>query len=197
MNALGLLVAGALALMPVHVYAENNIATIKVGKVQAKNESNSFDHEGGRYGRYYTSTAEKDMQMITFDFTATSKKKNPTLPSLFVAKLKDGQISNIETPYVRFKGWSDYGCFIGLYHDDKNDFAKKDTVNFTAFFPIPRDSEEYIVFTDEASCYVRQNLERKRPPVSYEPLGLCTMKPPTSLDQRMKVLGRVRTAKPR
>lgn len=178
---------------PYTVFADDSVATIKIGKIKAQARSNPLDQERDG-GQYYMATADKDMQMVAFDFTATSDDKNPALPSLFVAKLIDGKISNIETFEVRFKKWRQYGCYIGLYHDETNDFATTDSVRFTAYSPVPKDGGEYVVFTDGARCYVRQEVKRKRPPVEYLPMGNCAFNPPASLDG-MKVLGKVRTAK--
>lgn len=179
--------------MPSAVFADDSVAIIKVGKIKTQAKSNPLDQEGDS-GQYYMATAEKDMQMIAFDFTATSKDKNPALPSLFVAKLIDGKISDVEVFEVRFKKWRRYGCYIGLYHDETNDFATADSVKFSAYSPVPKDGGEYVVFTDKNRCYVRQNMERRRPPVAYLPLDDCAYRPPTSLDG-MTVLGKVRTAK--
>ena len=179
--------------VPVTAFADESVATIKIGKIKAQAKSNPLDQEGDS-GQYYMATAEKDMQMIAFDFTATSKDKNPALPSLFVAKLADGKISDVEVFEVRFKKWRRYGCYIGLYHDETNDFTTADSVRFSAYSPVPKDGGEYVVFTDKNRCYVRQSMERQRPPVAYLPLDDCAYSPPTSLDG-MTVLGKVKTAK--
>ena len=178
---------------PSAVFADESVATIKIGKIKAQAKSNPLDQEGDS-GQYYMATAEKDMQMIAFDFTATSKDKNPALPSLYVAKLIDGKISDVEVFEVRFKKWRRYGCYIGLYHDETNDFTTADSVRFSAYSPVPKDGGEYVVFTDKNRCYVRQSLERQRPPVAYLPMGDCSYNPPKSLDG-MTVLGKVKTAK--
>ena len=176
------------------VYAEDTLASIKFGTIKAQAKSNNFDYEGGAAGRYYYVTAEKDQQMVAMDFTAISKEKDPALPGLYVAKMDGDKLSGVEVFEVRFKKWKQYGCYIGLYHDEENDFATSDSVKFTAFAAVPKDGGEYVVFTDGARCYVRQDMKRKHPPVEYLPMGNCAFKPPASLDG-MKVLGRVKTAK--
>lgn len=179
---------------PIHVHAEDDVALIKCGAIKAQNRTNNFDYEGGRTGRYYYVSAEKDQQMVSFDFTATSKDKNPYIPSLYIAKIEGDKLSNVEVFEVRFKKWNQYGCYIGLYHDETNDFSTTDSVKFTAFSAVPKDGGEYVVFTDGAKCYVRQEMERKRPPIEYIPMGGCAYKPPLSL-VGMNVIGKVKTIK--
>ena len=171
---------------------ESNVASIKTDKVQLKKASNKFDVTGSRY--YYVD-ADKDCQMATFDFTATSTSKNPSLPSLYISKLdEEGKLTEVAVMEVRFKKWEDFGTYLGNSPDSNNDFAKSDSIRFVAFHPVFKNGAEYVVFTDGKGCYVRIEERLKNPPVRYRDDGICSIKPPTSLDG-MKVLGKVRTAK--
>lgn len=171
---------------------ENDVASIKADKIQLKKNSNKFDITGSRY--YYVD-ADKDCQMATFDFTATSSSKNPTLPSLYISKLDDeGKLTEVAVMEVRFKKWEDLGTYLGNSPDSNNDFAKSDSVRFVAFHPVYKNGAEHVIFTDGKGCYVRIEERLKNPPVRYRDDGICSIRPPTSLDG-MKVLGKVRTAK--
>ena len=171
---------------------ESDVTSIKVDKIHVKKASNKFDVTGSRY--YYVD-ADKDCQMATFDFTATSSSKNPSLPSLYISKLDDeGKLTEIAVMEVRFKKWEDFGTYLGNSPDSDNDFAKSDSIRFVAFHPVFKNGAEYVIFTDGKGCYVRIEEQLKHPPVRYRDDGICSIKPPTSLDG-MKVLGKVRTAK--
>ncbi len=179
-------------LCPTNSDADTPVATIKTGKIQLKNTSNKFDNYGSRY-RYLE--ADKDCQVVTFDFTATSKDKNPMLPPLYVAQTDDnGNITAISVMDIMFKKWEDYATFLGNYHDSKNDFAKSDSVQFVAFAQVYRNKGPYIVFTDETGCYARKEDRWKNPPVEYVAEGMCATNPPKSL-AGVKVLDAVKPKK--
>jgi len=142
--------------------------SIKIDKVFKKSRMNLFDRSGDEY---YFRDADKNNVYITFDFSISSKNDDPKLPSLYVGKINGELIQDIKKFEVEFYSWSDYGSYLGNYHDSKNDFAKKDTVKFVAGCQVPKDKSKYIVFTDKKDMYTRNDDSYGSPPVKYVSYG--------------------------
>lgn len=143
----------------------NDNTSIKIDNVSKKKEF-VFD----RYDdRYYYQDADKGTFFVTFNFSVTSKEKDPLLPSLYIGEVQGKNIVNITPFSVFFYKWSSHGCLLGLYHDSINDFAKKDTVRFVAAMQANDVGETMVVFTDKKDMYERTEEKYSRPAIKYVP----------------------------
>lgn len=131
---------------------------------------------------YLYEDADKNSDFITIDFNITSNNKDPQLPALYVGEVsQNGTLENIKLFNVAFYGWSDYGSFLGNYHDSKNDFAKKDTVRFSAGVQMEKGNKQKIIFTNKNECYSRIN--RDLPPAAtYSGYSCPEIKSPLKID---------------
>lgn len=120
---------------------------------------------------YHYREADKGSLFLTIDFTAKSKNKNPILP-VFVAAVMDSanKLKVIGVSEIQFPSWTNYGAYLGNYHDFKNDFAKRDAVKFTSAIQISESdykSKKLLVFMPNINCSSRYEDSSSPPPVSY------------------------------
>ena len=73
---------------------------------------------------------------------------------------------NITLFDVKFYSWSSYGAYLGNYHDSKNDFSKRNTINFTAGAQMEKSNNKRIIFTNGEECYACGG-GGYQPPVAY------------------------------
>lgn len=126
-----------------------------------------------RYGsRWYYRQARKDSRFLVVDYTAVSEAEDPYLPYLFACYIDDsGNIKTIGTLETEFYQWSDYGCYLGNYHDFKNDFSRTNKIRFTSGIQIDQEVvKKYpiIVAAPLEPCLVRREERYKNPPVHYD-----------------------------
>lgn len=133
-------------------------------KKSGKAEKWIFDRNGYEY---YYQDADKGSDFIVIDFNITSKHSDPKLPALYTGEISpEGKIKSIKLLNIAFHSWSDYGAYLGNHHDSKNDFAKKNTISFTAGIQMVKSDKKYIIFTNKKECYSRSD-GMNRPPVAY------------------------------
>jgi hypothetical protein len=121
-------------------------------------------------GRYHYREADKDKRWVVIDFVASSDEKDPELPTFAAYAIHEGYASVKGTATIEFYRWSDYGAYLGNYHDNRNDFAKRDEVWFTAGIPIDEEDAQkplYIGMFD-GQCFKREYDRFEQPPVSYK-----------------------------
>lgn len=143
---------------------------------------------------YMYNSADRGEKLVSIDFSISSKIKDPVLYGLAVyTASKSGYLTKIGDMNIKFHRWSDYGTYLGNYHDDRNDFAKRKTIKFTAGIPIKEDiakGEALFVFMSPKACLTRQTSRFSRPPVSYE--GTCntpaTLSMKTIIEEKLKPL---------
>lgn len=119
---------------------------------------------------YHYREADKGSIFIVIDFTVKSKNKNPDLPVFVVGKSsKEGLSTIVGISDIKFPSWTNYGAYLGNYSDFKNDFAKRDTIRFTAAIQVPEEdykSKKLFLFMPNINCASR--LEGSgSPPISY------------------------------
>jgi len=125
-------------------------------------DSNSYD--------YHYREVDKGSVFLVFNYVIKSKNKNPILPVFVAAKVEqDGKISILGLSDIHFPSWTNYGAYLGNYRDFKNDFAKRDSVHFTAAIQVSEEvykSKKLIVFVPDVNCASRYEGDGS-PPVSY------------------------------
>lgn len=89
--------------------------------------------------RYFYRDADRGNKYLTMSMSVKSENKEPMLPEFAVYKVKGKELfyeGVFQTEYAR---WSDYGAYLGNYHDSRNDFAKVSTVSFKLGCEISED----------------------------------------------------------
>lgn len=144
------------------------IGDVEINEIQVKTtkkwvfDSNNYD--------YHYKEADKGSVFLVTNFTVTSKNKNPELPIPVVAKLNnDGKVVIVGISDIEFPSWTDYGSYLGNYHDSKNDFAKRNSIKFTAGVQVSEEdykSKKLFIFIPSINCAERHEGDGS-PPVSY------------------------------
>lgn len=121
-------------------------------------------------GSYYN-TADRGMKYISISMSVTSSVKDPKLPEVAIYSIHGDKMEE-ELVYVstKFARWSDYGCYLGNYHDDKNDFSKVSTVKFKVGIEISTEllSKPFAIVCKKENVLERKDERYHNPPVSYE-----------------------------
>ena len=142
-------------------YNKVSFSYIKVDK------SYHFDwyHSGGRMR-----TADRGNVYVVATMSVTSSSKDPNLPTLAVYSIKGDRMTKVGVMEVRFDTWSDYGCYLGNYHDSDNDFAKTATIKFSLGVEVSEDitSKPYAIVLKKSNGLYRYEDKYNNPPVSYK-----------------------------
>ena len=146
-------------------------ATIGYNKVSFSNikvdKSYHFDwyHSGG-----YMRTADRGNMYVVATMSVTSSSKDPNLPTLAVYSIKGNYMTKEGVMGVEFDMWSDYGCYLGNYHDSKNDFAKTATIKFSLGVEVSEEviKRPYAIVLKKSNGLYRYEDKYKNPPVSYK-----------------------------
>lgn len=80
--------------------------------------------------RWFYQTADRGNKFVTAAMSIKSESKEPKIPEFAIYSISGDKMNyegNFQTKYAR---WSDYGAYLGNYHDTNNDFAKVSTVKF-------------------------------------------------------------------
>lgn len=131
--------------------------------------SNEFAHD--RYDdRYFYNTADRGNSYINLVMSVESSDKDPNIPQLAVYRISDGQMSFVSTFKTCHYSWSDYSCYLGTYHDNRNDFAKTSTVKFSLGCEV---SDDIIASSFAIVCKKENKLTRfedrfRNPPIYYK-----------------------------
>ncbi len=80
--------------------------------------------------RWFYRDADRGNRYVTMAMAVKSSSKNPELPQFAVYTIAGKTMSLESTFKTEYARWSDYGSYLGNYHDSKNDFAKVSTVYF-------------------------------------------------------------------
>lgn len=86
-----------------------------------------FDSYGDEW---FYRTADRDNKYVTMAMSVRSTSKSPNLPQFAVYSI-NGSVMKLENTFqTEYARWSDYGSYLGNYHDSRNDFSKVSTVSF-------------------------------------------------------------------
>lgn len=129
-----------------------------------------------RSDEYSYRNVERGQKFVLLKTTLqnTNKNHNPNLPDIAVYAIEGKQMRHVAAIEYEFRRWSNYGSFIGLYHDYKNDFAHSAAIPFNAAASIDEDVAKgpFAVVSTGKFCHSR--VERTgRPEVGYHPISGC------------------------
>lgn len=145
-------------------------ATIGYNDVSFSNLSisNTFVHDAYE-GRYFYNTADRGNVFFTATMQVTSSSKDPNLPTLAVYSIKGDKMNREGTMRIEFARWEDYGCYLGNYHDNGNDFAKTATIRFKLGVELSEEIKKtpYAIVLKKSNVFSRHEDRFENPPISY------------------------------
>lgn len=102
-------------------YNKITLSNISIGRTFV------FDAHGDEW---YYREADRGNKYVTMAMAITSESKNPNIPQFAIYKINGDKLEFEGTFTTRYARWSDYGSYLGNYHDSRNDFSKVSTVQF-------------------------------------------------------------------
>jgi len=99
----------------------------------------------------------------------TSSSHDPNLPEIAVYSISGDKMNFVGTFDTEFARWSDYGSYLGNYHDSRNDFSKVSTVAFKLGVQINTSklSKPYAIVIMKKNCLSYYYDRYRNPPISY------------------------------
>lgn len=151
--------------------------TVESGEVKVKvtatktGKTWKFDRSGYKY---MVREADKDSSYHWLDLAISTKAKDPKLPGFFACRFsKEGEFEGCDQLRLEFYRWDDYSTYLGNYKDSGNDFAKKETVKFTAGYSATQEQlEQPAIVVLTPSCHVRDYKRFRGPDEFYT--STCT-----------------------
>lgn len=131
---------------------------------------------------YHYRTADKDQKYVSMRVTVSSKSKDPTLVPFLIYRIEGQTLYKQEELRYEFRRWESHGTYIGLYHDDGNDFAKSKNVLFNVGAQVPEElaGKAFAVVAGPDGCIPRRERKVGNPEVMYLNLGSeCSSIPST------------------
>ena len=130
----------------------------------------TFTYDSYDYSYYYN-TADKGHKYLSASMNITSSSSDPKLPQCAIYYV-DGDVLTYrhDTFSTKFARWSDYGSYLGNYHDNNNDFAKVNTVKFKIGVHLS-DSDlqhPFVIVTKKECVLQRTHKKYSNPEISYE-----------------------------
>lgn len=118
---------------------------------------------------WFYNTADKGNKFISCSMSVTSKNTDPNLPTLALYSVHGEKLSHEGDFRIEFARWDDYGTYLGNEHDNRNDFAKVNTVKFKLGCEAPESvlSKPYIVVLKLANTQARNYDRYRNPPYWY------------------------------
>lgn len=102
-------------------YNKINLSNISIGKTFVFDAYND---------EWYYREADRGNKYVTMAMSVTSTSKSPNIPQFAIYKISGDKMEYEGTFTTKYARWSDYGSYLGNYHDSRNDFSKVSTVNF-------------------------------------------------------------------
>ncbi len=120
--------------------------------------------------RWFYRDADRGSKFLTMKMSVTSTSHNPKLPELAVYTISGDKMILDGTFDTRFARWSDYGSYLGNYHDSRNDFSKVSTISFKLGVQINTGklSKPYAIVLMKKNCLTYHYDRFSNPPISYE-----------------------------
>lgn len=144
----------------------------------------SFDaHDDGSLYR----PAERGERYLVLRTTVHSVDKSPWLPDVVIYKIDGKKMTKLAALDYRFRRWSSYGTFIGLYHDSGNDFATSASVPFNAGAQITTEDgkQPFAVVSTGKLCH-RLGSVIGQPSIQYNRHYECASKDQLTLEDFTK-----------
>lgn len=110
---------------------QNTTIVIDYNKVVLSNITigNRFTFDA--YGdEWFYRDADRGYKYVTMSMSVTSESRSPKIPEFAIYKIKGDEMYKEGVFTTEYARWSDYGSYLGNYHDNQNDFAKVSTVKF-------------------------------------------------------------------
>lgn len=138
--------------------------TISLSKITTSNQF-TFDAYDDRW---FYRDADRGNKYITMAMSVKSSDKNPQIPQFAVYSVSGKNMSLIGTFTTEYARWSDYGCYLGNYHDSRNDFAKVSTVHFNLGCEVSTDilTKPYAIIVMNKNV-LSENYDRFKNPPQY------------------------------
>ena len=127
----------------------------------------SFDDYGSQY---FLRDAQRGNSHIMTRVSITSENKNPSLPSILVYQMDNGELKYLGTLGYKFRRWKDYGSYLGNYADYGNDFAHSKTIPFNCGVELSNDdlvSGKIYVVLKKHGCFNRTKVDYGNPEIAY------------------------------
>ena len=101
--------------------------------------------------------------------SVTSTSHDPELPELALYSISGDKMILVGTFDTRFARWSDYGAYLGNYHDSSNDFSKVSTVRFKLGLQVSNEklSKPYAIVLKKKNALTYHYDRFANPPISY------------------------------
>lgn len=141
-------------------YNKLNISGISVGSTF------TFDDYGSSY---FYRTADRGSKYVSMSMSVTSSDHDPNLPELALYAIKADKMVLEGTFTTEFARWSDYGAYLGNYHDTRNDFSKVSTVKFKLGLQVNDKTLQgpYAIVVKKENVLVLRYERFNNPPYSY------------------------------
>lgn len=141
-------------------YNKVTISGINVGNIF------TFDDYGSSY---FYRTADRGSKYVSMSMTITSTDHDPNLPQLALYSINAGKMTLQGKFQTEFARWSDYGAYLGNYHDTRNDFAKVSTVRFKLGLQIEDEilQKPYAIVAKKENALTLSYERFENPPYSY------------------------------
>ena len=119
--------------------------------------------------RYFYNDADRGTKYVTMQMSVTSTSHDPDLPEVALYGIQGGEMNLVGTFRTEFARWSDYGAYLGNYHDSRNDFAKVSTVKFKLGLQVenPILSNPYAIVVKKVNVLDYTYDRFSNPPISY------------------------------
>lgn len=127
----------------------------------------TFDSYGATY---FYRDADRGYKYVTGTMTVTSSSKYPDIPEPQLYEIVGDKMVKSSSFDTRFARWSDYGSYLGNYHDSGNDFRKTSTIRFKVGAHIDAEiinKKPVAVVLKHENILSREENDINNPPVSY------------------------------
>lgn len=116
--------------------------------------------------RYFYRDADRGNKYVTMSMSVKSDSKNPRIPQLAIYRINGKTMRLIDTFTTEYARWSDYGCYLGNYHDSRNDFSKVSTVQFKLGTQVESEilNKPYAIVIKNENVLTEQYDRFKNPP---------------------------------
>ncbi len=132
--------------------------------------------------RWFYRDADRGSKYVTMQMSVTSTSHYPDLPQFAAYSIKGDQMTLIGKFDTRYARWSDYGSYLGNYHDSSNDFSKVSTVKFKLGLEVDNEtlSRPYAIVLMKKNVLSSHYERFENPPYSY--IGSANYPSQLSLD---------------
>lgn len=136
--------------------------------------------------RWFYRDADRGSKYVTMRMSVTSTNHNPKLPQLALYTISGDEMVYEGAFETEFARWSDYGAYLGNYHDSSNDFSKVSTVRFKLGLQVKNEklSKPYAIVLKKENVLSYHYERFSNPPISY--VGFASYPSTLSLDSFKK-----------